>query len=739
MSTRMTKADLLFAALAFLLPLLLYGYTLCPTVPVGDGGELICAAGGLGIAHPTGYPLFCLLGRLFGIILPVGNMAARINAMSSFFSALAALMVYFLVRELLREAFQTDGPFRQLVALIAALGFAFSETMWSQAVQAEVYALQAFLVAAILVVMVLWRRTADGRMACLLGLLWGMSFANHTSAICLLGAMLYLCISFRARLRLIGYVPELILFFLIGISLYLYLPLRSALNPPHDWGNPESLHLLWDHVTARAYRRHFLFAFPLDVLNNIRHYISLLCRQFGTMALILSLMGAVLQGIRRRGLFALFLLVVLGNVLLAASYDIQDIAPYYMPSFLIFALWMGLAASAVLGWLSSRPAAAVLRPIAIALFLLLVALSSTANFAKASQRGMTLARDYGQSILSSVEPEAILFVSSDNESFPATYLHEMEGVRPDVALFDMGSKVEAMRRFVARGASLAHIDPGQIRRLIVERTNRPINFAKEHMSAGTDPLQMEDLPLIPFGMVYRLRGEPGQIQEEQLPWSKLSEQMLENFTQYRDYRARRMMANFALSWGEDLLVRKDTSAALNRFALAQEAIEDIGIAKIHNEMGVFFRRLGWVEGAKVEFERASMCPQKTRADRSSIHVNLGNLYMDLDRADLAREEMEKALAIWPGHDQARFNLARLMAGEHLKDGHFDQAASEYEKMLALDDDNAPIWFNLGMLYAHRLEHPQRAMRCFRQYLALQPSGAAAERAREELGLLEGRK
>ncbi|MCK4597154.1 DUF2723 domain-containing protein, partial [bacterium] len=94
------KVDILFAVLAFSLPLLLYGNTLCPTVPVGDGGELICAAHGLGIAHPTGYPLYCLLGRVFSVALPLGSVAVRINLMSAFFASLASLLVYFLAGEM---------------------------------------------------------------------------------------------------------------------------------------------------------------------------------------------------------------------------------------------------------------------------------------------------------------------------------------------------------------------------------------------------------------------------------------------------------------------------------------------------------------------------------------------------------------------------------------------------------------------------------------------------------------
>jgi hypothetical protein len=42
-----------------------YAYGSCRTIYVGDSGELVTAVHGLGIPHPTGYPLYVLLGKLW--------------------------------------------------------------------------------------------------------------------------------------------------------------------------------------------------------------------------------------------------------------------------------------------------------------------------------------------------------------------------------------------------------------------------------------------------------------------------------------------------------------------------------------------------------------------------------------------------------------------------------------------------------------------------------------------------
>ena len=60
---------------AFMVSAIVYALTLCPSVYVEGSGELIGAVSMLGTPHPTGYPLFCLVGRVIVAALPLGNAA----------------------------------------------------------------------------------------------------------------------------------------------------------------------------------------------------------------------------------------------------------------------------------------------------------------------------------------------------------------------------------------------------------------------------------------------------------------------------------------------------------------------------------------------------------------------------------------------------------------------------------------------------------------------------------------
>ncbi len=90
------NVDYLASAGVFLTTFAVYLRTLCPSVYVGDSGELIAAAYTLGIPHPPGYPIYCLVGKLFSYI-PVGSIAYRLNIMSAFFASATCAMLYLII------------------------------------------------------------------------------------------------------------------------------------------------------------------------------------------------------------------------------------------------------------------------------------------------------------------------------------------------------------------------------------------------------------------------------------------------------------------------------------------------------------------------------------------------------------------------------------------------------------------------------------------------------------------
>ena len=119
----------------FAIALAVYLRTLCPTLYWGDCGELATAAYNLGIAHPTGYPLWCMIGKLWTLVIPFGTIVWRLNTMSAFFGALAIACFYGFLR--------CSGIARS-IAIAASGMLAFSFTLWQQCLFCETYSMTAF-------------------------------------------------------------------------------------------------------------------------------------------------------------------------------------------------------------------------------------------------------------------------------------------------------------------------------------------------------------------------------------------------------------------------------------------------------------------------------------------------------------------------------------------------------------------------------------------------------------------
>ena len=78
--------------------LIAYALGACPTIFVGDSGELVAAVDILGIPHPSGYPLYVMLGKLWTLLLPVGSVAYRMSLFSAACAAAACAVLYHLCR-----------------------------------------------------------------------------------------------------------------------------------------------------------------------------------------------------------------------------------------------------------------------------------------------------------------------------------------------------------------------------------------------------------------------------------------------------------------------------------------------------------------------------------------------------------------------------------------------------------------------------------------------------------------
>jgi Protein of unknown function (DUF2723) len=329
----------------FLFVFALYLRTLAPTVLYLQDPKLLDAVmvqmqvAVLGITHPTGYPTYLMLTHLF-TYLPIGDVAYRVNLGSAFYAALAVVAVYLTGLLLSR---------RVVAAAAGALAFGLGAALWAQAVIAEVYTLNALLVAATIGVLLLWRGRRRDRYLLLSAFLMGLCLTNHlTSGLLLPAGVLLVALVDRSKLKDVGLLLRGAGLFLLGLTPYLYLPIRAAMDPPMDANNPTNFERFWYVVSGGNLTGSFFSFGPARLPGRMLFYAEHLLQNMPFLVVMVALTGAVVLLLKDRatGLFLGFLF--LGWLFYSIENDIPDIEVYFIPTYLVLSLWAAVGFGALL-------------------------------------------------------------------------------------------------------------------------------------------------------------------------------------------------------------------------------------------------------------------------------------------------------------------------------------------------------------------------------------------------------
>ena len=175
---------------AFAISLLSYLLTVEPTASYWDCSEYIATAAKLQVGHPPGAPFFQMVGAVFAILAPHAEyIALSVNMMSVLASSFTVLFLFWTItgiaRRLVRE--QVDDNHTQILVLIAglvgALGFAYTDSFWFNAVEAEVYAMATCILSILFWLGLRWEADMDkprgDRWLVLVAFVVGLSFGVH--------------------------------------------------------------------------------------------------------------------------------------------------------------------------------------------------------------------------------------------------------------------------------------------------------------------------------------------------------------------------------------------------------------------------------------------------------------------------------------------------------------------------------------------------------------------------------
>jgi hypothetical protein len=424
------------AVLSFVLPFLTYLATLAPTVYGLDSAELTTAAYSLGLVHPPGYPVYLLIGKLF-TLLPFRNVGYRMNLMSAFFGALAILFLYQLLLKL-------TG--RTALSLGSSLLLAFSYFLWTASVMAEVYTLHLFLMAALVLVALEWQEKRDDKWLHVLALLFGLSLGNHLSTLLLGPGLLYwLLASDRRHLLRPRRVLTMLAFLALGLSVYLYLPLRYAAGTPAVGAMPIRVASLGDVAWVVSARTFWVLLFAYrgpELWGQVVDYGYCLWGNFLGVGLVIGVVGIWSSLRRLRTLSVALGWMYLANAIFFITYGAGDKRIMFLPTYFVWAIWIGLGYNWLLEQVSratgSMAAARRWRTAVHVLLVMLILLALVINYRHADLSQDWRTYQQAVRVFDTVAPDAYVLATSWFEVAPLEYLHVVERRRLDVTVLNAG-------------------------------------------------------------------------------------------------------------------------------------------------------------------------------------------------------------------------------------------------------------------------------------------------------------
>lgn len=757
----------------FFLSYFVYLWTLAPTITFGDSGELVTAAYSLGIAHPPGFPIWCFLVKIFTLLVPFKNIAWRANLASAFFSSMSAVFLYFLIRDVLFFLQEGKNEFSkrkiEIFSLVFALMLPFTRALWKTSVVAEVYTLNLLFGIVTTYLLFLWLREKGGKnlLLFIFAFLCGLSLTNHYLMLTRLPAyaLIILIIDWKILLRPKVLLPAFLCFFL-GLSFYLYLPIRARANPALNWGNPRDWQGFLSHVTRQQYAAATatnVGGVSLPIVSGwtpslifqklyLTPYYSarILVNELWFLP-VFSLLGLYFLYKQKKELFWFFSLVFLFSELLFNFLRVTEhFSPVVIAHLYPTAISIALAAVGVFEIIKrSKVSFAVVVTaslfVPIAFFIL--------NFRACSMRGNRIAEDFAKDVFAQIEPDSTL-VGIGDLPFAIFYYQQVEGWRPDVAFYDRN------------GSLLPHAYP------LPERDS----YKQQRAFSEVGPiLEAFDQKLISEtkGGVYYLT--PDNCKEAQRKsylqvWKKPESSTAEDLTYFNkilsykkndllpDSEGRFAAFNYHSAKAWRLYKEGKKVKAITEFRKGEEIAYDYHLA--FNNLASCYAQMGYPEDTIRVLKKSTEISWRDPV----AHYNLGRVYLNLGKNNEAEGELKIAMRLGPKYGiaaaknlgflylnqkkpqeaKATFDyifgiedfeiskdvfLGQAMANLNL--GNFDEAVKLANEALKKDKNYPEAYKILSLAYV-KLGENDKAAKMLKKYVKLKPEDEEARKVLENL-------
>ena len=457
----------------------LYLVTLAQDLVFGDPTEYTFVANILGIAHPPGYAFVTLLGKLFQSLIPVGEIPWRMHLLAAASATTAVLFVYGTVQAVAGriESVKRMMPgLDKIIAVFAALTVALAADWWQHAIHANPHIITAAFLSANLFFLTKWWAGGAGnrgeeekrgrgeeepgnaedpaanpltpaplhphndRWLYAFAFTAGLGVTHHPLTVfSWLAYALFILVVRPGIWRQWKTLLTMAVLALLGLSVWLYFPIRSAMAPAFGPDTMNTLDGFLDHVLGRGITESLPFFGVADQFDRLTVFWTLLRLQYALPIIFLAILGLawLLVNRRLRPLALLYGLALLSNYLFVINLRQQDIMAYLLGVFLIIGLLAGIGLLGVLEILARRVRldsnAAVL--LVAALFLLGPALQLLRNLPHISLRDYDDAPTYVEEVFDwfAGQGEEAILLNDWEHMTPLWYQQFVEDRWPDPA------------------------------------------------------------------------------------------------------------------------------------------------------------------------------------------------------------------------------------------------------------------------------------------------------------------
>ncbi len=460
---RLFTTENALCASVFLFFFAVYTITLCPTVFWWDSGELIANIAVLGIPHRPSFPIYVLLGKLFSF-LPFWSFALKVNFLSGLFASFSLAIFCKIFLKSANLFFPEMAKKRGLVlasGFFFLLVFGFTYSFWIQAVRAEVYSLNVLFFSLLLFSSILYLKDGKLKYIYLFFFLLGLGLGNHhLSLLSSTPALFFLLLCSSAHnesvIRHSSFVINLkrsllcTLLFLFGLSIYLYLPIRSLSQPTLAWGEVKSISSSANSIFALDTIKNLNLEFLSDITTTMSQILLLISDQLTLLCFTISLLGLFLLFRHNRKLLTFLLLLIGGNCAVVIFMTTEfistnpDLHGYLIFSIFALAFSYGIGVFFILNnirhssWFDFAHHKSAIRHLFLIVFGAISLIPMFKHYPEANLSNNRIAHNYGLSVISDLDSNSVVFADNVNLNFILRELRYAEGLRKDVTVLDRG-------------------------------------------------------------------------------------------------------------------------------------------------------------------------------------------------------------------------------------------------------------------------------------------------------------